>query len=115
MLLRIQFTGQQQSYGAQYPGGNRIVLLNDQPIGRIWLHRGPAAHHLVDISLLPEFRNRGIGAALVNEAIARARAARVRLCCNVAVMNPASLRFHQRLGFQIVAQDEVYYDLAVEP
>jgi ribosomal protein S18 acetylase RimI-like enzyme len=69
----------------------------------------------VDISLMPEFRNRGIGASLLREAIAAARAAGVRLCCSVGVTNPGSLRFHQRLGFQIAGQDEIYYDLAIEP
>ena len=64
---------------------------------------------------MPEFRNRGIGAALVTEAIAAARAAGVRLRCSVAATNPGSLRFHQRLGFQIVGQDDLYYDLALEP
>lgn len=115
MLLSIQFAGQKQSYGAQYAGGHEIILLDGKPIGRIWLHRGRSEHLLVDISLLPEFQNRGIGAALVAEAIAAARAAGVRLSCSVAVTNPGSLRFHQRLGFRIVGQDEVYYDLAVEP
>ena len=115
MLLRIQYAGQKQSYGAQYPGGHEIVLLESQPIGRIWLYRGTAEHHLVDISLLPEYRNRGIGTQLITEAIARARAAGVRLCCAVALTNTASLRFHRRLGFEIVGQDEVYYDLAVGP
>jgi ribosomal protein S18 acetylase RimI-like enzyme len=115
MLINIQYAGQKQSYGAQYPGGNDIVLLDGQPIGRMWLYQGPSEHHLVDISLTAEFRNRGIGAALLTEAIAAARAAGVRLCCSVAATNYGSLRFHQRLGFQIVGQDEVYYDLAVEP
>ena len=115
MLLSIQFAGQKQTYGAQYPGGHDIVLLDGKPIGRIWLYRAPSEHHLVDISLLPEFQNRGIGASLLTEAIATARAAGVRLSCSVAVTNRGSLRFHQRFGFQIVSQDEVYYDLAVEP
>ncbi len=115
MLMNIQYAGQKQSYGAQYPGGNDIVLLDGQPIGRMWLYQGPAEHHLVDISLMADFRNLGIGAALLTEAIAAARAAGVRLCCSVAATNHGSLRFHQRLGFQIVGQDEVYYDLAVEP
>ena len=115
MLLSIQFAGQKQSYGAQYPGGNHIILMHGQPIGRIWLYCAPSEHHLVDISLVPEFRNRGIGAALIGEAIAAARAAGVRLTCSVAVTNGGSLRFHQRLGFRICGQDEVYYDLAVEP
>jgi len=115
MLMSIQFAGQRESYGAQYPSGHEIVLLDGRPIGRIWVYRELSGHHLVDISLLPEFQNRGIGAALIAEAIAAARAAGVRLSCSVAVTNRGSLRFHQRLGFQVVGRDEVYYDLAVEP
>ena len=115
LLMSIQYAGQKASYGAQYPGGNEIVLLDGKAIGRMWLYRGPAEHHLVDISLMAEYRNRGIGAALLREAIAAARAAGVRLCCSVPATNHGSLRFHQRLGFQIAGRDEVYYDLAVEP
>lgn len=115
LLMNIQYAGQKQSYGTQYPAGNEIVMLDGKPIGRMWLYRGPAEHHLVDISLMTEFRNRGIGSALLREAIAGAREAGVRLCCSVAATNQGSLRFHQRLGFQIAGQDEVYYDLAIEP
>lgn len=115
LLMSIQYAGQKQTYGAQYPRGNEIVLLDGEPVGRIWLFRGLAEHRLVDISLMPEFQNRGIGAALVSEAIAAARTAGVPLRCCVAATNPGSLRFHQRLGFRIVGQDEVRYDLAVEP
>jgi ribosomal protein S18 acetylase RimI-like enzyme len=115
LLMKIQHAGQKQSYGAQYPGGHDIVLVDGKPAGRIWLYRGPREHHLADISLMPEFRNRGIGSALVKDAIAGARTAAVRLTCAVAATNGGSLRFHQRLGFQIVGQDEVYYDLAIEP
>ncbi|MBS1858594.1 MAG: GNAT family N-acetyltransferase [Acidobacteria bacterium] len=114
-LMSLQFAGQKHSYTAQYPGGHSLILLDGAPIGRIWLHRGAREHQLVDISLLPEYRNRGIGGALVAEAVAQARAAQVPLRCSVAVTNPGSLRFHQRLGFRIAARDEVYYDLAVEP
>jgi ribosomal protein S18 acetylase RimI-like enzyme len=115
LLMKIQYEGQKQTYRAQYPGGDAIILLEDEPIGRIWLFHGPAGHRLVDISLLPEFQNRGIGGALVTEAIEAAQAARVRLCCSVRATNPGSLRFHQRLGFRIVGQDDLDYDLAVEP
>ena len=115
LLIGIQYAGQKQSYGTQYPGGNSIVLLDGEPVGRIWLFRGPAEHHLVDVALMPEFQNRGIGSILIAEAIAAARSAGVRLCCSIALTNGASLRFHQRLGFQVVGHDEIYYDLAVYP
>jgi len=112
-LLGMQYRGQKYTYATQYPGGDRIILLDGEPIGRIWLYRGPSEHTLVDIALLPEFRNRGIGGALVSEAIAGARAAGVRLCCSIAATNNGSLAFHRRLGFQIVGHDEVFYDLAI--
>jgi ribosomal protein S18 acetylase RimI-like enzyme len=115
LLMSIQYSGQKQTYGAQYPGGNTIILLDGEPVGRIWLFRGPAEHRLVDIALMPEFQHRGIGGALVTQAIAAARAARVRLFCSVAAANLGSLRFHQRLGFRIVGQDDLDYELAVEP
>jgi ribosomal protein S18 acetylase RimI-like enzyme len=114
-LMRMQYHGQKATYASQYPGGHEIVLVDGAPAGRIWVYRGPHEHQLVDISLLPRYRNRGIGAGLVKEAIASAREAAVPLRCSVAVTNSGSLRFHQRLGFRIVGQDEVYYDLAWEP
>ena len=114
MLLGIQYAGQKMTYGAQYPDSDRIIQLEGSPIGRIWLHRGPAEHRLVDIALMPEFRNRGIGAGLITQAISEAQSAGVQLCCSIALTNQGSLRFHQRLGFQIVGQDDMYYDLAVQ-
>ena len=115
MLLKIQYTGQKQTYRLQYPGGDEIVLLDGDPIGRLWVYRDSHEHRLVDIALLPEVRNLGIGAGLVTEAIAAARAAGVRLSCSVVLNNAGSLRFHQRFGFRIVGQDEVRYNLALEP
>ena len=61
LLIGIQYAGQKQTYGAEYPGGDAVVLLDGEAIGRIWLYRGAAEHHLVDIALMPEYRNRGIG------------------------------------------------------
>ena len=112
MLMRMQYNGQTLTYASQYSGGHEIVLLDGIPVGRIWVFRGPEAHHLVDISLLPEYRNRSIGAGLVTEAIDAASRAGVPIRCSVAVTNSGSLRFHQRLGFRVVGQDEMYYELA---
>jgi ribosomal protein S18 acetylase RimI-like enzyme len=115
LLMSIQYAGQKATYGMEYPGGHDIVLLDREPIGRIWVHRGAQEYHLVDIALMPEFRNRGIGARLVTEAIAAALSAGLPLRCSIALNNPGSLRFHQRLGFEIAGRDDVYYDLTIKP
>jgi ribosomal protein S18 acetylase RimI-like enzyme len=60
---------------------------------------------------MPEYRSSGIGTALVRDLIAEARKSAVPLTCSVATNNPGSLRFHQRLGFQIVSEDPMYYEM----
>jgi|ERR1051326_3988850 ribosomal protein S18 acetylase RimI-like enzyme len=116
MLLEMQFRAQAAGYSAQYPDAEHSIILADGvPAGRIWVQRSPEEFLLVDISMLGACRNRGIGSALLRELVVEARAAGVPLRSSVAVTNPASLRFHQRLGFTIAAQDEVYYDLVAAP
>lgn len=112
-LMRMQYNGQKHSYAASYPEGDRIVLVDGHPAGRLWVYQSATGHHLVDIALLPEFRNRGVGAELLERVIGDARGAGARLRCSVALTNAGSLRFHQRMGFQIVAQDGVYADLVL--
>ena len=115
-LMKMQYAGQKFSYSTQYPGpGHDIVMLDGAPVGRIWMSRSESEHLLVDIALLPAVQNRGIGGALLHDVLAAAKQAGVPVKCSVAVTNPGSLRFHQRLGFQIVARDELYYELERQP
>ena len=112
MLLQMQFRAQTASYEAQYPASDHdIVMVDGTAAGRTLVHRSPSQFVLADISLLPQYRNRGIGTALVSQLIEDARDAGAPLACSVAVSNAGSLRFHQRLGFRVMKQDEVYYEL----
>jgi ribosomal protein S18 acetylase RimI-like enzyme len=115
-LLRMQFQAQSSGYQAQYPtSAQSIVLLDDAPAGRIWVDRTPARFLLVDISILPAFQNRGLGTALVSDLISEAARAGVSVECHVALTNQGSLRFHQRLGFDVLGHDGVYYALERKP
>jgi ribosomal protein S18 acetylase RimI-like enzyme len=115
-LMQIQFQGQTGGYTAEFPDADHeIVMLGDDPVGRLWVNRSGTAIVLVDISLVPSVQNRGLGTRLLSALIAESAEAGVPLRCSVAVSNPGSLRFHQRLGFTIVDQDEVYYQLERAP
>src|SRR5438876_11629859 len=60
-LVQHQFRIQAVHYRSAFPDAlHEIVLLEDIPIGQIRTHWGLEIH-LVDISILPEYRNRGIG------------------------------------------------------
>ena len=115
-LLRMQFQAQSSSYSTQYANARQsIVLCDDAPAGRLWVDRTPARFLLVDISILPAFQNRGFGATLVSGLIEEAARAGVPVECHVALTNQGSLRFHQRLGFEILGYDGVYYSLERKP
>ncbi len=112
MLFSMQYRARTGSYEATFPKSqNSVILSGEAPIGQIWIDRNGGQILLVDIALLPAYRGTGIGSGLVEGLIAEARQSGLPLICSVATNNPGSLRFHQRLGFAIVAEDPMYYEL----
>ena len=107
-LILMQFTAQQSAYRAQFPGSDYVIVLrNDHPVGRIWIAELQDEFHLVDIALLPEAQNSGVGTVLMRQLQTEARRAGKAVRSTVFRFNPGSLRFHQRLGFRIRAEDEL--------
>jgi len=106
-FLRMQYQCQQRSYQMQYPDlESRIIYVENTPAGRILLAQTETGRVLVDISLLTEFQNRGIGHALLRELQEEMRPGEsLRLA--VLKSNPAR-RFYERLGFQLLQAGEPY-------
>jgi GNAT superfamily N-acetyltransferase len=113
-LIQMQYRAQQQAYLAQYPDADhQIILADGVRAGRVLLCRTPIHHRLVDIAVLPLYQNHGLGTATLLEVIADTARAGLPLYCSVGLSNTGSLRFHQRLGFQIVSHDGVYAELVL--
>lgn len=99
-FVRAQFDAQQRAYEARYPAADYYVILFDgQPAGRMWIGRDAEQIRLLDIALLPEFRNRGIGTALLRDLAAEAAREGKWLRHMVFKLNTAGVRFYERLGF----------------
>ena len=104
-FLDLQFEARRQGYRAQYPGAvDRIVLRDGAPVGRVLLHHGPAVVCLVDIALLLEHRNAGIGTDLIRQVQVEAGAAGKPVCLHVLTASRAA-RLYQRLGFVATGDD----------
>jgi ribosomal protein S18 acetylase RimI-like enzyme len=115
-LIRMQFRGQMSTYTQMYPNScYHIVLLDGKPIGRLWVAPGDGEFHLVDIAVHPSLQSKGIGTVLIQRLQQEAAKARLPIRCCVFRFNPGSLRFHQRLGFTIVREDQMYYFLEWRP
>ena len=95
-----QFDLQRHHYRTYYSESEWHVIEHDGvPVGRLYLHRGPSVFELIDIALLPQWRGRGIGAALMRAVCALAREAGCTVVIYVEKFNPA-LRLYLRLGFR---------------
>ncbi len=114
-FIQMQFNAQQQNYSARYPAAeNNIILLGEQPIGRMLVERTQTAIELVDIALLPEHRGSGLGSFLICGLLDEARAARKSVRLSVYKLNPA-VRLYERLGFSLIAEDAVYSEMKWVP
>jgi ribosomal protein S18 acetylase RimI-like enzyme len=109
-FCRMQFEAQQHHYRLYFARAqDQIVLLNDHVIGRLLVARAPDEIFLVDIALLPDFRNLGIGSQLVANLIAesKAKACPLRL---YAEKNSRAQALYLRFGF-VVTGDEGVHEL----
>jgi ribosomal protein S18 acetylase RimI-like enzyme len=110
-FIKFQFLAQKNDYQMHFPPeGHQIILCDGRQAGRIWIDRKEKVILLVDIALLPEFRNRGIGTALIRNL--QAEAAAVGVSVNLHVfMEDRALQLYKRLGFEITGEAGVYYSM----
>ena len=110
-FLRMQFNAQQRWYQTAYPvSENNIIMVNDEPAGRMLLSSNQDSVTLVDIALLPEYRGHGLGNALIRSLIETAKAKGQAVRLQVLRTNPAQ-HLYQKLGFVVTGQDEMYLQM----
>lgn len=113
-FLDQQFDAQHGYYQMHYQGADfSLVLDGGQPIGRLYLFRGPATYNLIDIALLADWRGRGIGRHLLGQVLAEADAQGRSIRLFVEPTNPAR-RLYQRLGFRETGRHPVYLQMTRE-
>jgi ribosomal protein S18 acetylase RimI-like enzyme len=114
-FLTMQFTAQHRYYQEQFPHASfDVILQGERPIGRLYVDRRDDEISIVDIALLPEHRNAGIGTALLRGLLAEAAAAGKPIRIYVERYNPA-LALYQRLGFTRAGDTGVYFLMEWHP
>ncbi len=98
-----------------YPGLERLTICVDGvPAGRMLISISESVLHVVDLSLLPQYRGHGIGTQLLGEIMVEARAARIPLQVKVHKESQA-VRFFERLGFGTPVPDGLFLELTWMP
>lgn len=88
----------------------QIVLVNGVNAGRIAVHRTREELYLVDLTLLPQYRNAGIGTALLQRVFGEAAATKKPVRLNVFKGNRAET-FYRKLGFSKTGESELYLEM----
>lgn len=114
-LMRLQFQAQQDQYRSLYPDARQdLVVMHGEIIGQIQIAVLDDELRLVDLSLLPEYRNRGIGSALLRDLLDEAAGANKRVILHVSQGNPAA-RLYERHGFSYVGEQGIYWRMEWRP
>ena len=104
-FVRMQYEAQKSHYAAQHPqASHEIICVAGTDAGRLYLDRAGEKFHILDITLLPEHRNRGAGSFLMGQIMADAKEAGKPVSIYVETFNP-SLTLFQRLGFTPIQQE----------
>lgn len=99
-FIRSQSEAQRRQYEARFPDAQYSVVLHEgESVGRLWLARSGDEIRVLDIALLPEYRNRGIGARLLGDLVTESEAESIPLRLMVFQPNETARRFYLRLGF----------------
>jgi GNAT superfamily N-acetyltransferase len=110
-FLRSQFSAQQTHYRKFFPEATHdLILVKGHPAGRLYVNRRKDEIHILDIALLPEFRNLGIGTTILQDLMAEADSTNRSVLLHVEIFNPA-MKLYERLGFVKAGEQGIYHEM----
>jgi ribosomal protein S18 acetylase RimI-like enzyme len=108
MFLQAQFEAQQQHYQLRYPHASlSIIKSGDQSVGRFYTAELADEIRIIDITILPEHRNQGIGTKLVKNVLQAGSEKEKPVQIYVENFNRSAQLF-LRLGFEPVSEQGVH-------
>ena len=107
-FISLQFEAQHDYYTRQFSKAEFLIVeWHAQPAGRVYIDRRATEIRLVDIALLPAFRNRGLGGSLMEELLHEGQSSMLPVTIHVEKNNPA-MHLYTRLGFKAIEEQGVY-------
>ncbi|HEY0405185.1 MAG TPA: GNAT family N-acetyltransferase [Pyrinomonadaceae bacterium] len=108
-FLKMQFDAQLHHYQSNFPNALHDVIQHaGRPVGRLYVLRTDEFIRILDITILPEFRNAGLGTPLIQDLMKEAARSRRPLRIYVESFNP-SLRLFERLGFRKAEEQGMHF------
>ncbi len=107
-FLKQQFEAQHKHYQNHYPHSDFLIIFKDEEaIGRIYIDRDKNSICLIDIALMPQFKNKGLGSKLLKELLFEAQQTQKKVVIHVEKFNPA-YQWYVKHGFHQVEDKGVH-------
>ncbi len=114
-FLQMQFNMQHTQWTGVFPEANFLIIMVDGvAAGRLYLDYLPREIHIIEITILPEYRNQGVGTQIIQNLMVEARQRKSKISLSVEKTNPA-YGLYQKVGFVRVKDSSVYYFLEWTP
>jgi ribosomal protein S18 acetylase RimI-like enzyme len=109
-FIMMQSMAQQAAYRSKFAGAVfQVIVYKKTDAGRFYIWEGEDEIRLIDITLLPAFRGKGIGTFVLNGLNKMADKAGKKISLHVEPANPA-LHLYRRLGFVYLRDNgRLYY------
>ena len=96
-FVAMQFHAQDSYYRERFPDASYdVITLDGEAIGRLYVLRNDEQIRIMDINVMPEFRNAGIGGALIQNLMEEAKQTNRPLRIYVEKFNPSYQLFQRR-------------------
>lgn len=114
-FITMQSMAQLAEYKKKFPGASyQVIRFNKKDAGRFYTWEDYDEIRLIDITLLPQFRGRGIGNFLLGELIKRSNRVQKKISLHVDPVNPA-LQLYLLLGFVHIKNNGRYFYMERKP
>lgn len=114
-FLEGQFRMQSEGYATNYIGAvHRIIQLDGVDVGRLIVLRTDEMLRIIDLSLIPAARGRGLGTDILRTLLNEAHGGKVPVRLAVEAQNPA-INLYLRHGFTAVETRGHHYEMEWRP
>jgi len=114
-FLKTQFEAQHKFYRENFSeAAFNILVYQAEDAGRLYFECRKDEIRIIDIALLPKYRNQGIGTNCMEGILEMGKEIGKPVRIHVERNNPA-LSLYNRLGFQQVAENGVYFLMEKNP
>lgn len=110
-LLEMQYNAQNQHYTQTYPKADHYIIeFGENTVGRLMVNRDEHEICCIDLTILSEYRNGGIGSLLLHDLRDESSQNGRVLSLNVLKTNPA-INLYDRLGLKIVGDEGAHWKM----